>query len=274
MGEWSKHQFGYDYIGNVAIVVAGTSHPNVEKYVCSLFDKVLKKTDMVYHNYVVEKDNKRYAVLFNVYGAPAMIDALSFLHDGGVNSVIFFGTAYGGFQNLKITSLIVPTNSIHFDGTYSHIDKKRNKDFPDRKLRKKIISVLKKEKTDFLEGTNISVPAFTLQPKHTNENYAKIKPISLEMELSSCLAKSKDIGIRSAGILMISDNKDKSIKDKNLRLMKRNRKKEILKLIIDNILSFNVEPIKDKNKYTINTHLASIIDDKISKKNVYGKVKK
>lgn len=58
---------------------------------------------------------------------------------------------------------------------------------------------------NFIEGINISVPAVTFQLPHNNKDYLKIKPTTVEMELAACLSRAKEIGMRAAGTLIISD---------------------------------------------------------------------
>ena len=81
MGSWAKSQFGREHIGEVGIVVAGTSRPDVEKEMLALFDEVLSSKDSVYHCHLVRKGKKTYPLVLNVYGAPAMVDVLAEMHD-------------------------------------------------------------------------------------------------------------------------------------------------------------------------------------------------
>ncbi|MFH1209215.1 MAG: hypothetical protein V1663_00285 [archaeon] len=99
MGKWAKKLFGKESFSKIGIILAGTANPYTEKKVLSLFDKVISKKDSVFHAYLVRKKGRNYPLVFNVYGAPAMIDVLTEMHDGGCRIVVFIGYAYAGFQN-------------------------------------------------------------------------------------------------------------------------------------------------------------------------------
>ncbi|MFH1209610.1 MAG: hypothetical protein V1663_02375 [archaeon] len=87
------------------------------------------------------------------------------------------------------------------------------------------------------------------------------------MELASCYSRCKDIGIRSIGILIVSDNRSSSILNKKELLYKT--KFKILKIIIDNIESLNMSNLKVEREFNIDKHLASVIEDPENSKNVY-----
>lgn len=271
MGKWAEKEFGLRKIGKVGIIVAGNISSDVEKRILSYFDKILYTGDHVYHTYIVRKDGERYFIAFNVYGAPAILDLLTLMYDGGCRTVIFTGSAYG-FENLDIGSYVIPKRSYHFDGIYGIFDPNKTISLPDRRLIKKIKQSLERNKIGYFEGDNISVPAVTFQLPHANKRYKKIKPLSLEMELAACFSRCKELGIRTAGILCISDNKKKSIADRSK--IKVSAKKKIIKLIIENLRKFNLPNLKTKRKFDIDEHLASIIEGPEDVTNVYRKKKR
>ena len=271
MGKWAKSLFGKEKFSDVGIVVAGTNSPEFEKSILRLFDKVISSKDAVYHGHLVSKKGKDYPIVFNVYGAPAMVDVLTEMHDGGCKTIFFVGSAYGGFRNLGVGSIVLPVKSYHFEGIYHHLEPDRNVDCPDKELMVRLESLFKKKKIPYARGANISVPAVTFQLPHANEEYRKINPSTVEMELASCYSRAKDIGMRAMGILIISDNRKTSIGDDTKRKLGHDAKNMVLKTLIDNLDSFKMSPLPHHRKFSIDSHLASIIEDPEDRTNVYRK---
>lgn len=268
MGNWAKSSFGREKIGNVGIVLAGTIKPKLEKEILGMFDEVLSSQDSVYHNHLVRKGKKTYPIVANIYGAPAMVDVLAELHDGGCRNVIFVGYAYG-FKNREVGSVVLAKKSYHFDGIYYPLEPDKKADVPDKELRKILAELLKKKKVEYADGVNISVPAVTFQLPHANEEYKRINPTTVEMELASCLSRARDLGIRAAGILIISDNRKSSLGDASNKMKRSESKKKVLELIFKQLKSFDLPARKVKKQFTIDQHLASIIDDPTDVTNVY-----
>ncbi len=267
MGIWAKNVFGKECIGKVALVLAGTSSPEFEKEIISYFDEVIHFKDSVYHAYLLRKGQNTYPAVFNVYGASAMVDVLAELHDGGVSNVIFVGYAYGGFKNLDIGSYAISEKSYHFEGIYHPIKPDRLFDTPDVGLKDIMESVLKENNLDYAQGVNISVPAVTLQREHANQDYKKLNPTTLEMELSACFSRAKDLGIRAVGLLVISDNRKNGLAEKMIR--RQVAKKKLLSVIIKNLEKFDIKPHAHINKFKINEYLAWVIEDPDDAANVY-----
>lgn len=275
MGEWAKHLFGRKKFNRVGLALAGTLKPKHEKKILRLFDKVISSKDRVYHGHLVKKNKCYYPILTNVYGAPAMVDSLVEMHDGGCRNVIFVGYAYAGFKkNLEVGSIVLPTKSYHFDGIYSPFDPSKILALPNRELRAKLKEVLKKEGVKFYEGKNISVPAVTFQLPHANEKYKRINPLTVEMELASCFSRARDIGMRAAGIFIISDNRCSHIHGKKKANLIKKSRAIVLKCLVNNLRKFNLPALRTKRKFDIDEHLASIIEDTEDVTNVYRKKKR
>jgi uridine phosphorylase len=272
MGKWAKSLFGRSTFNDVGIVVAGTNKPAVEKQILSLFDEVVSSKDSVYHGHLVKHKGKYYPVVSNVYGAPAMVDTLSEMHDGGCRTVIFVGYAYG-FKSLDVGTIVIPNRSYHFEGIYHPIEPDRTVSAPDKELRKKLEGLLTKGKVDYVNGTNISVPAVTFQLPHANKEYRKIDPTTVEMELASCLSRAKDMGIRAVGVLIVSDNRDSSIDDGDKRNLRHESKITVLQEVVDNLSKLKFPRLKVRKEFNIDEHLAYIIDDPDYEENVYKRKK-
>jgi len=271
MGSWAKSLFGREKFEKTGIVVAGTNNPGFERKVLKLFDELISSKDAVYHGHLVRKVRKFYPVVFNVYGAPAMVDVLTEMHDGGCRNLIFVGYAYGGFHNLPIGGIVIPDKSYHFDGIYHPLDPKRKIAFPDSKLNESLKNLFTGEKITFHTGPNISVPAVTFQMPHANGAYRRINPVTLEMETAACFSRAKDIGVRAAAILVISDNRHTGI-DEAEKKDKEKQKLLVLETIVDNIATFKFADLRAK-RFTINDYLASVIRDPKNRTNAYRKRK-
>lgn len=273
MGKWAKNLFGKSRFSNIGIVVAGTTNPKFEKKVLSLFDEVISSKDSVYHAHLVKKNGKNYPIVFNIYGAPAMMDVLTEMHDGGCKIVIFVGLAYGGFEkNLDVGTIVIPDKSYHFEGIFHPLHPDRRFNVPNAELMEKLENIFGREKVPHVKGTNISVPAVTFQLPHANKEYKAIKPLSLEMELASCYSRAKDLGIRAAGILIISDNRSSSIIDKKTGLYEI--KLKVLETIINNIKNLSLPKLKVEKEFNIDEHLAFVIENPQDMTNIYRNKKR
>lgn len=274
MGKWAKSLFGREKFDRVGLVIAGTISPKFERRVLALFDKVVSSKDAVYHGHLAKKGGHYYPILTNVYGAPAIMDSLTEMYDGGCRNIIFVGYAYGGFKaNLDVGSYTLPTKAYHFDGIYSPLDTSRTMSLPNKELRAKLKQVLDKGKVPYVKGSNISVPSVTFQLPHENIKYKAIKPrpVSLEMELAACFSRARDIGMRAAGVLIVSDNRTSSIGDENKSKLRKQAKLNVLRYIVNNLSRFRLPALKTKRRFDIDEQLASIIEDPEDLTNIYRK---
>ncbi len=270
MGKWAEAAFGKATFGRVGIVIAGTIKSHVEDEIVGLFDKVLSRRDIVYHAYRMKKGKHEIPFVTNVYGAPAMVDVMSEMHDGGCRTLVFIGSAYG-FMNLPVATIVVTDKCFHFDGIYHHIEPDRKSASPDKKLKAVVETVFKKNKLPFSNGTNISVPAVTFQPRHANREYSAIKPKTLEMELAACFSRAQDLGIRAVGILVVSDNRSHSIGSDG-KAKRDAARRNVLESVLTNLKQLDLSPIKGK-RFTIDSYLASVIEDPSDETNIYKQKK-
>jgi len=269
MGKWAKGFFGTEEFGPVGIVLAGTSNEEFEKEIMSLFDEVVWKKDTVYHCYLAKKDGVSYPVVFNVYGAAATVDLVTVMHDGGCKNLVFVGYAYGGFKNLEVASIMVPDKSYHFDGIYSEVDPERRIAEPDKVLIQRLREILDKNKIEYVNGDNVSVPAVTFQPEHANQHYKEINPSTCEMELAAFFSRCADIGVRTAAALIISDNKKSAIGDESKKKLRRTRKKEVIAKVVENFKQLDLQELPMKKPFVIDDYLASIIATDEESPNIY-----
>ncbi len=258
MGKWAKKLFGRDNIGDVGIVLAGTLQPDREKEILSIFDEVLSSKDSVYHAHLVRKGQRTLPLVTNVYGAPALLDVMAEMYDGGCRNLLFIGYAYG-FGDIEVSSVVVPVISYHQEGLFEGSDK------PDPELQETVKQVLDAGGMKYITGTNITVPSVTYQPLH--KSYEDVNPTTVEMELAACFARGKEIGMRTSGILIISDTRRSSIYDHVNKDATRVMLFKMVDLITGNLnkFSFPLLPMQ----FSIDKHLAAIIDDPEDVTNIY-----
>ena len=260
MGAWAKYHFGQADFDEIGIVVAGAIIKNHRRDILGLFHQVVwGREDMVFHGHLAEKDGVGYPILFDVFGASAMLDALALMHDGGCRTIIFVGSAYG-FLNLGVGSVVIPNCSYHFEEVYNRISSERRAGSPDDKLKKRVRDLFDSTEIDHITGTNVSIPAVTFKPPLTNEEFKTIQPTTLEMELSACLSRAKEIGMRAIGILIVGDNHMASMGDVTVPSIAPIRLK-ILKTIVDNMAHFRLPPLLTEEEFSIERYFDSVCEE-------------
>jgi len=266
MGKWAESLFSEKKIGEIGLIFAGSISEKFKKKILSSFDEVLFSKRKAYDAILAKKENLFVPIVFNVVSYPSAISALTYLQDGGCKTVIFLGYAYGGFENLDVGEFVIPEKAHHFEGVPFLAKMKEMFSLPDEILKEKIKFVMGKNELDFKMGENISVPSVMFQLPHANKEYKKIKPLTLEMEFAAFCFRAKEMGIRGAGILIVSDNKKHSIRKKEKRSVAMLK---LSKTIIKNISEFQLDPLEIKNKFNIDEHLANIIHDPEDEQNIY-----
>ena len=172
-------------------------------------------------------------------------------------------------MDLPVGTVVVPDKCYHFDGVYHKISFDREVGVPDPNLLRTLRELFETHGVLFKTGTNISVPAVTLQLPHANEYYRKIKPISLEMELAACLSRASDIGLRAVGVLVISDNKEHIISAEQTREKRREALKSVLDACISNLTELDLKPLPHADEFSVDNCLATIVGDPEDATNAY-----
>jgi len=260
MGKWAKLLFGREAFQDVGIIVGGNNPEEMQvESLRKRFDVVESQTDKAFHAHLVEGSNGFYPVVFNVYGAAAAIDVLAQMRDGGCRNVLFLGYAYG-FGDLRVGDIVAPHEAYHFDGVYQALGRDIGmRTRPDKELRLKLIQTLDSEGIEFHRGKHVSVPAVSLQPSHSNLRYERIHPATLEMELASVYTRSREIGMRSAGVLVVSDTRNDNLGSEENIKIRRETKLGVLDVLLNNLERFSLQPYLE-NGFSVDEHLASIVD--------------
>lgn len=199
MGRWAQASFGRSAFHEVGLVIAGSSSPEQEQAILGLFDEGIASRHSVFHGHVVRKDELVYPLVLNVYGGSSLVDALAVMHDGGCRTVLFVGLAGG--------DIVIPNIAHHLDGLYTSIAPGRTQTFPDKMLKTRLEAGLTDCQIAFHIGTHISVPAVSLQPSMKDAHFQALNPDTVDLELAACRSRAADLGMRAAGVLIVSDNR-------------------------------------------------------------------
>jgi len=209
VGEWTKHEFNRDNLPERCFFFAGDHSENRIKAILSHYQTIIFHKHTVYEAYIVSNEDNEDLLLFQVYGGSVTADISFVLKDGGVREIIFIGTAFGISENLKVGDYVIPNGvqalegllKVIYDVDYS---------YPDPEFRERIERTFTKSNESYLEGKTVSVPCTFAHPDKSK--YDK-DVVGLEMELSSIFHFSKKLGMKCAGILVVSDTKDHGLLD-------------------------------------------------------------
>lgn len=251
MGEKAKQLSGHENFDNIALVITGSHTKETEEKIITFFERIINKKETNYRTYLCQKAGKTYPVIFNAYGASAIIDLVPALKDGGCDTIILIGYADGTLKNLELGKIVIPEISYHYDGVYTVQKPVRKEAKPSQELKTQLHKILYNEQIIFVAGTNISVPAKNLQPP--NSDYSMLHASTKELELSSLLTAAKENNIHAAGILVIEENNTFTLPEHIKERMVTESKIRVLKTLIKNIhnlqVSKNKKPQDSLSKY-------------------------
>lgn len=204
MGNWSRHILGLEQVPSTALIFAGTTPPSFRQEILNLFDKAEHCHDGAVQGYVVGIRGEQHLVLFQVYGSPLATDIIYALHDGGCERVLFMGYAYSDVFGMG--TYFLPSKVICFDGFTNLRQRRLQYAYPERAIKIALIELFRKANIPLRVGTSISVSSLFHRISKVKER-SKIKRIkALELELCSVYYFSRKLGMKCAGILIISDN--------------------------------------------------------------------
>jgi purine-nucleoside phosphorylase len=201
VGEWAKKYFDQDDLPKQCYVFAGTSTENFKQSLLKYFDDVIFHDGGIFEKYMVTKNEVKYLLIFQVFGAPMIIDLVHVLKDGGVEKIIFFGSAYGINDSLMVGDCVIPVNAQSLDGVLQTVENV-NYSIPDENLTHAIKNILNLSGEKCIMGKVVSVPSVFVKP---NSGLYDDDLDVLEMETACLFYYTKKLNIRSAGILIVSD---------------------------------------------------------------------
>lgn len=201
MGEWAKKYFDQDDLPKKCYVFAGTSKEKFKQSLLKYFDDVIFHGGGIFEKYIVTKNEVKYLLIFQVFGAPMIIDLVHILKDGGVEQIIFFGSAYGINDKLVVADCVIPIKAQSLDGVLQAVENV-NYSTPDENLTHYIINILNLCGEKCIMGKVVSVPSVFVKP---NSMLYDDDLDVLEMETACLFFYTKKLNIKSAGILIVSD---------------------------------------------------------------------
>lgn len=209
MGNWTRFEFGRDILPRRCYIFAGDIDEERKSSILSLYDSIEFHRHTVYERYIVSKNNIEDLLIFQVYGASTICDLGYILKDGGIEEIIFIGTAFGISKEIKVGDYVIPNNIQALDGLVKVIS---DEDYcrPNKFLVQKIIDTMDKNKESYIVGKTISVPSTFFHP---SKEKIDEDCIALEMEFSSICYVAETLEMKCGGILIISDNEGHSLLD-------------------------------------------------------------
>lgn len=209
MGNWAATEFGVSILPARAYLFAGVSQPaKVDAIIHHLGTVQVHRQD-VYERFLVTHGDRQTAVMFQLYGAPVMCDLATVLHTGQVQEVIFFGYAGALAEGLRIGECVVPVEVQALDGVTAKLGGGPYAT-PDPDLVETITSALDHQHLPFRRGKTVSVPATFW---HGDETQIDPDALAVELELAAWCHCARTMGIKTAGILTISDTSEMGLLD-------------------------------------------------------------
>jgi Purine-nucleoside phosphorylase len=151
------------------------------------------------------KGRKRYLVVFNIYGGPAILQAIRVIAEGHCRQIFFIGSM--GAKKLDVGTIVLPTTIIDKTGLV-HIDSPgKSEVMAPVSINNKIREANRRLGISYAEGKIVSVPA----PLHNMEHIHALKAsdpkiLGEEMELSTFYHFSKKDNLYAYALLYVSDN--------------------------------------------------------------------
>lgn len=205
MGNWAESEFGVKTLPPRAYLFAGTSGRTKIDAIVNSFGTVLHHQHDVYERYLVQDAT----VMFQLYGAPIMCDLATVLKDGGVEEALFFGYAYGIPKDVSVGDCVVPTQVQTLDGVSSRLGAGPYAT-PSPTMTEMISSALERRSVPFRRGKTVSVPSTFW---HGDESQIDSDALALELEFAAFCHSAHVVGIKAAGVLIISDTRAKGLLD-------------------------------------------------------------
>ncbi|HAX73156.1 MAG TPA: hypothetical protein DCY20_06495 [Firmicutes bacterium] len=217
MGSWTKYEFGRESLPKRCFIFAGDIPEDIKHEVLSCYDEVLFHKHTVYERYIVRSQDQEHLLLFQVYGAPVISDVTYLLHDGGVEEIIFIGTAFGIPKGVAIGSIVVPSLVQCLEGLISIVFEEHYSK-PNDTMIQAIKTALHLNKEAYVEGKTVSVPCTFFHPSSEKFDH---DVVALEMELSTVCYVAHKLGMKCGAVLIISDNEEHTLLDDRTILYRR-----------------------------------------------------
>jgi uridine phosphorylase len=209
MGGWSRSEFERDSLPARAYFIAGASPRGVVEHIVGCFDRTLFQDRDVYERYILADDGEEFVLCFQLYGAPIVCDLLGVLKDGGVKEVIFLGAAGALADHLSVGDYVLPAEIRCLDGVATALGAELYAR-PDGPLRARLGRALADVGEEYVEGPTVSVPAVLW---HGDRRRRAPEAIAVEIELAAFCHCAERLDLPAAGLLVISDTADHTLRD-------------------------------------------------------------
>jgi purine-nucleoside phosphorylase len=222
VGGFSRIVFGRDKLPERCVVYTGAYFPGRFRQARGLFDQNSRVRGMWVRYSFARQDNRRFTLLFNVYGAAMLLEMLYLLNDGGVKSVFFVGSA--GAKSLDVGTIVLPTEVVDRAGVVQVDTRGSDVVTPPRTESESIEEALVGMGWGYAKTKVVSVPAVLHGIGHVTEYVRSREDAEIvEMELSTFYHFAKKIGLKAYALTYVSDNKKHSIasEEKSVQLARR-----------------------------------------------------
>lgn len=233
MGKLSRCYLGLNKLPKNAIMIAGFHTPQKIRDILKLFENAKRLIHPATQPHLVSYKGKKAIILFNIWGPARSLSILRILNDGGCKRIFLLGWT-GTKKDIPIGTFIIPKKVRCLDGITLLANRKVKYAYPDKKLFKDFVERLKKNEIEYKIGITISEP--TVWHKIPYIERESKKYLAADMELAPLLYFSKIIGIKSLGMLIVTDNPKIPLtrfRTKKLIKQRYKRLREGIKLIKD-----------------------------------------
>lgn len=213
MKKWLEYFYDTSTLPEDAILSSGTTSKLLQERLIAEMERLIYYRDEIQQYYVVEHNGKKIVVVFNLLGAPSMIDTLYILAQGNTRKIHFISFA-GTKQDYNIGDLFLPTGAKCLDGVTNLYVSQTDIISTDGQALDEMKQFLEARHEMYHEGLAATVPAVF----HRNQTIqdaleSDVRVKAYEMELSSALHFSKANGQYCTPLLVISDNSREDIPD-------------------------------------------------------------
>lgn len=211
MGEWAKMEFGREELPRRCYLIAGGTPRGVVDSMLAEYGESIVRHHDVYERCLVRDGDEETVLAFQLYGAPIVADFLYVLHDGGTSEVIFLGLAYGKAVDLKVGDYVIPTRTQCMDGV-SQLLGAGEYTQPDPELTRDVVCALDAAGLSARQGPTVSVPSTFW---HADETLHAQDTIALECEFAGTCYCGAKLGLKVAGVFVISDTAKQDMLDES-----------------------------------------------------------
>lgn len=209
MGQFSRFEFGRSRLPSKAIVVALVYSPSRIAAVRKQFDHWERIGGQWIRYSFAKLEGKEYVVLFGVYGAAMMLEAVQLLRDGGVSSMYLVGAM--GARKLPVGTIVLPVSIEDIAGVV-RIDNPRAKlATPNGRMLSLTRRELEARSLPYVEGVAASVPAVLHGIERVSRHLKSREFVGYEMEGSTFLHFARKHGVNACALFYVLDNEKHSI---------------------------------------------------------------